>query len=190
MRGHVVYAKSTGLEVVAITRSKEKKEYVNKWGSLRLRFFEMEKEKRSIKVLCDTVEAHRFARVIKHVVTKKPDKPVTVLIHKYEKEQDGKKTEVTTTVSVEYWKSKDGKKEGYAVILKQKNENDVKINVPISKDEALFLADLLQYLSMEQSWFTSVKEEIVEGEEESTPTEPDPTPEEEETEEVPEDIEF
>ena len=186
MRGHVVYAKSTGLEVVAITRSKKRGEYVNKWGSLRLRFFEMEEEKRSVKVLCDTVEAHKFARVIKHVVTKKPDKPVRVLYHEYEKE--GQK--VQTSVLVEYWKSKDGKKEGYAVILKQKNENDVKINVPISKDEALFLADLLQYLSMEQSWFTSVKEEVVEGEEESTSAEPDPTPEEEiEVEEVP-DVEF
>jgi len=167
MRGHVVYSSKTGLEVVAITRTKKKGEYTNKWGSIRFRFFEMEGEKRSIKVLCDTVEAHRFARALKHVVSKKPEKPVTILIHKYEKE---KKT-VKTTVFVEYWKNKD--REGFAVILKQNNGGEVKINVPIGKDEALFLADLLQYLAVEQSWFTSVKEEVEPTSEDDVPSPPD-----------------
>jgi len=165
MKGHVVYAKVTGLEVVAITRSKKKGDYMQKWGALRLRFFEMGGQKRSIKVLCDTVEAHRFSRVIKQVVKQKPEKPVQVLIHTYEK--DGKK--VTTTVSVEYW-SRNGK-EGFAILLKQKNGDEIKINVPVSKDEFLFLSDLLQHLAMEQSWFTSVKEEV-EEEVTETPSSP------------------
>jgi hypothetical protein len=186
MKGHVVYAAKTGLEVVAITRSKRKGDYTQKWGSLRLRFFEMEEKKRSVKVLLDTVEAHKFSRVIKHVVTKKPDKPVQVLIHTYEKQDGKKKQKVTTTVSVEYW-FRNGK-EGYGILLKQKNGDEIKINVPISKDEALFLADLLQHLALEQSWFTSVKEE--EEVEETADTPSDDEAGDDELDEVDEDIEF
>lgn len=203
MKGHVVYAKSTGLEVVAITRSKKKGDYVQKWGSLRLRFFEMEKEKRSIKVLCNCIEAHRFARTIRTVVKQKPEKPISVLFHSYKKEKNRR---IETSVKVEYWKKKkEQEKEGFAILLQQsevegtgddrKVLNTTKINVPISKDEILFLADLLQHLAMEQSWFTSVREEVEEQEVETeTPSSsPDGSVEEvddlEEVDEV-EDIDF
>jgi len=169
-KGHTIYAKSTGVEITAITRTKRKKGYVNKFGAIRLRFFQMG-EKKSIKVLLSSPEAHKFSRIIRGVVTKKPNKPIRVLYHEYEK--DGQK--VQTSVSVEYWKSKDGKKEGYAILLNQRNGGEVKINVPVSKDEFLFLADFLHHLSLEQSWFTT--EVVEEGTEEAPPV---PPPEEEE----------
>jgi len=165
MKGATIYASKTGLEIKAVTREKQKGDYKEKSGGIVLRFFQKEKNGKSIKFVCKPIEIHKLSRTIKAVIKKKPEKPVVVLFHKYEKTQDGKKTEVKTTLKLEYWKSKDGKKEGFAIILHQQNGGEVTINVPMDKDTFLYVSDLLHHLSMEQSWWTVTKVEEGAGKE-------------------------
>ena len=152
MKGWTVYAKSTGVEVRGATREKEFEhngvKYKNKEGRIVLRFFKMEDNKVSIRFILNPVEAHKLARYCKHVAVNKPGKKLQVLIHKYEKQQE----EITTRLYVEHWKNQKSGKEGFALILSQKNGENTDINVPVDKDTLLYVADLLHHLSMEQSW--------------------------------------
>jgi len=195
MKGWTLYAKTTGVEVAATRKVKDfehkGEKYLHKEGRITLRFFQMENEKVSIRFVLNPIEAHKLARYCKHVATKKPGKKLQVLIHKYEKEG----SEITTRLYVEHWKNQKSGKEGFALILSQKNGNNVDVNVPVDKDALLYLADLLHHLSMEQSWWSVSKI----GEEEPTSTEePTDTPDEvvdeadelEDLEEVPDDFDF
>jgi hypothetical protein len=143
----------------------------------------MEDNKVSIRFILNPVEAHKLARYCKHVAVNKPGKKLQVLIHKYEKQQE----EITTRLYVEHWKNQKSGKEGFALILSQKNGENTDINVPVDKDTLLYVADLLHHLSMEQSWWSTTK--VEEGAEEPVEGGDEPAPSDEEIEEV-EDIEF
>jgi len=187
MRGTTVYAKSTGMEVLAVTRKRSKEDYLQKYGAVRLRFFQMEGEKKSVRTLLNTVECAKIGKALRILLKSKEAKSVKIFYHEYEK--DGNK--VTTTLNLEKWVK--GNKSGYAFVINQKNGDNVKINVPIDGDTAYYLALLFEHLSVEQSWFSSEK---IEGEEPAnddtdTPDEVvDEADELEDLEEVPDDFDF
>ena len=170
MRGTTVYSSKTGLEIRAVSSLKKKGDYEEKKGKVRLRAFSMESRKQ-IRILLDPAESHKLGRAIERALKNAPEKGkgVTVMVHKsYTKNGD----ESISKVIVEYFKTKKGT-EGVGIIVVR---DDDKVNVPIAQDEAVYLADLLTYLAIEQSWFKTKKieeeaEEVVE-ESEVLPEEP------------------
>lgn len=169
MRGTTVYSSKTGLEIRAVSSLKKKGNYEEKKGKIRLRAFSMENGDKQIRILLDPSESHKLGRAIKGALKTAPEKGVTVIVHKSQT-KDG--NESTSKVIVDYFKTKKGT-EGVGIIVVRDND---KINIPVAKNDALYLADLLTYLAMEQSWFTTKKieeeaEEVVE-ESEELPEEP------------------
>ncbi|WP_457569142.1 hypothetical protein [Desulfurobacterium sp.] len=169
MKGTTIYAKKTGVEIASVTRKRAKGEFVEKYGAVRMRFFQMEGDKNSIRVILNPVEAAKLGRVLKKLISSQKAVKVQIFYHQYEK--DGNK--VSTTLTAEKWVK--GDKSGYALILHQKNGGEVKINVPMDKDTAYYLGLLMEHLAIEQSWFSVSKEE-----EEEVPEEEEPPQEEEE----------
>jgi len=166
MKGTTVYAAKTGVEVVGVTRRRTKGEFVEKYGAVRMRFFQMEGDKNSIRVILNPVEAAKLGRVLKKLTSSQKAAKVQIFYHSYEK--DGKK--ISTTLTAEKWVK--GEKSGYALVLHQKNGGEVKINVPMDKDTAYYLGLLMEHLAVEQSWFAVSKEDTEETEE--TPSSPSP----------------
>ena len=160
MKGTVLYSTKTGVEVSAVSALKRRGGYEEKQGRIRVRAFSMENGKEQIRVILNSAEAHRLARAIKSVIKTTPKESVPVIIHK----SQTKEGESTSKIILDYFKTKKGT-EGVGIILVRDKS---KINIPLSKDDALYLADLLTYLSMEQSWFQVKKieqeEEVIEEE--------------------------
>ena len=173
-KGTTLYSKKSGVEVITITREKvegkAERKYRTKYGAIRMRFFEKKRGGKRVRVILSPKEVHKLSRIIKGIVKQKQPVRVRALYHEYKNH--------TSIIFVEYWKSKDGKKEGYALLLQRENGNGdkVEINVPVSVDEFIYLADFLHHLALEQSWFTT---EVVE-EEGTEKAPPVPPPEEEE----------
>ena len=167
MRGTTIYSSKTGLEVRTVSSLKQRGSYEEKKGKIRIRAFSMENGDKQIRILLDPSESHKLGRAIKGVLKTTPEKGVTVIVHKSQT-RDGK--ESTSKVIADHFKTKKGT-EGVGIIVVRDND---KINIPVAKDDALYLADLLTYLAMEQSWFTTKKieeeaEEVVEEESEDLP---------------------
>ena len=168
MREATVYAKSTGVEIRAITR-RRKNGFVRRYGAIRMRFFEMEGEKESIKVVLNCIEAAKVGRVLKKLTESSKAAKVDLLFHSYEREGE----KITTKVTAERWTK--GKKTGYALVVQR---DGLSINVPMDKDTAWYVGLFLEHLALEQSW---VSYKPVEEEEEETE---DVSPEGEEEEEL------
>ena len=176
MRGQVFYSSKAGFEVRAVTSTKRRGEYEERYGKVRIRAFSMENGKEQIRVLLTPAEAYKLGKAIKETLKTTPEKGTTVIIHKTQRE--GK--ESVSKITVEYFRTKKGTEGIGIVVVRDKS----RINVPLAKSEALYFADLLTYMAMEQSWFTARR---IEKEAEEVIEETD-VPMEDEFEEEEEDI--
>ncbi|WP_457601581.1 hypothetical protein [Hydrogenivirga sp.] len=159
MRKVTIYASKTGVEITPATAEKKKGDRKVKSGRVRVRAFHLENGSDPVYVFLTPQEGHKLGRYLEGITTLKEAKRLKVIIHKTEK----KGSESLSTIEVERWESKDKKKSGYALIV-QRDKNT--INVPMDKDTALYLADFLKALAIEQSWEKSYKMEETAEEEE------------------------
>lgn len=144
--GQTLYAKSSGVEISSTTREKEKGDYVSSYGAIRVRFFEMEKGKKSITLILNPVEACKASRAIKLCLKSKQAVKEQICFHKFK----GEKGEQTTSVEAQKWVK--GDKSGYALVVFQKNGTNVVINVPLDRNTAIYASLLFENLSMDASW--------------------------------------
>lgn len=172
MKGQTFYASKSGVEVRGVTSAKRRGGYEERSGKIRIRAFSMENGRDQVRILLSPAEAHKLGRTVKSIFKTAPEKGVTVIVHKSQKD----KKESTSRIIVDYFKTKKGT-EGVGLVVVR---DSTKINTPLSKDDALYFADLLIHLSLEQSWFSSKKVEEVEETEEEEVVEEDAFPEEEE----------
>ena len=164
MKKVTIYASKTGVEFSPVTASKKKDGREVKMGRVKVRAFKMEKDAQPVYVFLSPQETHKLGRYLEGLVKVSEVKKFKPTVHKTEKE--GKET--ISTIEVEKWVSKDGKKSGYAIIVSRDKSS---VNVPVDKDTLLYLADFLKALAIEQSWEQVKKveevgdEEVEEGEE-------------------------
>lgn len=161
MRGTTFYSAKSGLEVMETTSSKTRKGFLTKEGRIRLRAFPLEKGGSSIRLVLTPAEAHKLSRAILFTLKTKPEKPLQVIIHKSNK--NGR--ESTAIVSLDHFRTKKG--EGVGVVIARDGE---KVNIPLSREDALYLTDLLQHLSLQQSFWEVEKVEEEEEEQEIVET--------------------
>ena len=145
MKKATIYASKTGVEFTPATVVKGNGSRELKTGRIKIRAFSMEEKGKMVYVFLTPMEAHKLGRYLEGITTLSEAKKLKPIIHKLEK--DGEET--VSTVEVERWVSKDGKKSGYAIVVSRDKES---INIPMDKDTVLYLADFLKALSIEQSW--------------------------------------
>jgi len=152
MKGSVIYSRSTGVEFRLDSVEKERKRengnaIVERQGVVRVRAFEMEGEKRQVKVILSPWEAHLLSRKLRELLSMKETGRINVLIHRVE-------TPVGETVSrivLERWVR--GNRDGYSILI---SRDDVTVNVPLSEDLCFYLSDFLRHLSMEASTYERI----------------------------------
>ena len=158
MKKTTVYASKTGVEFTPVSVEKGRNGKKIEMGRVKVRAFKMEEDAQPVYVFLTPQEAHKLSRYLSNLTKLSEAKKLKPIIHKTEKE--GK--ESISTVEVEKWISKDGKKSGYAIIVSRDKES---VNIPIDRDTLLYLADFLKALAIEQSWETVKKVEETEKEE-------------------------
>ena len=132
-----VYAKSAGLEVGPYEKRSEAKP---REGRISLRLFTMESPPRQIRFVAEPGEGFELFRKITRVHGERGKEFVT---HKFE----GNDGEVVTKLGVESFE-RNGRP-GFALGVQRGAES---INVPLSADHFLYVAEFLRHLSLEQAW--------------------------------------
>ncbi|MBI5178194.1 MAG: hypothetical protein HZA04_02935 [Nitrospinae bacterium] len=145
---HTFYAKNSGMEIATTTVVKEKDGAVMKDGRVRLRFFNLGSDS-SMFFMMKPDEAFTLALKASEAVM---DGRKHAFTHKY----TGKDGEVITKLAVDSFQTgKEGQKVTRYALIWSRGENN-QVNVPMSAEAMLYLAELARAFSVEQAW-TSFK---------------------------------
>lgn len=147
-KGYTFYSKNSGLEITTATIVKEKDGAQMKKGRIRLRFFNLDSDS-SMFFMMKPEEAFTLAVKASEAVA---DGKKHAFTHKFA----GKEGEMITKLLVDSFQSgKEGQKvTRHALIISRGEQNQV--NVPMSAESMLYLAELARFFSIEQAW-TSYK---------------------------------
>jgi hypothetical protein len=132
-----VYAKSAGLEIGPYERRSDGKP---REGRIALRFFTMDSPPRQVRFVAEPYEGFELFRKITRVYGERGKECVT---HKFE----GSEGEVVTKLGIESYE-RNGRT-GFALGVQRGAES---INVPLSADHFLYVAEFLRHLSLVQAW--------------------------------------
>lgn len=141
-RGWKFFSKNAGMEVFEGTSRSEREVR----GCVFLTAFPLKKRGTQLTLKLSPVECLKLYRCLLQTLKSGADKYQTYIIHRTEEHG-------SSSVSMKFGKV------GLLVRLSRKNGKEESVVVPISKDDALFLAELLKTLSTHVAWVERVEKE-------------------------------
>jgi len=143
-KGYTFYSKNSGVEISTTTIVKEKDGAVMKDGRIRLRFFNLGSES-SMFFMMRPEEAFTLAVKASEAVA---DGKKHIFTHKFA----GENGEIVTKLTVDSFQSgREGQKVTRHALIISRGEPQ-QVNVPMSAESMLYLAELARFFSIEQAW--------------------------------------
>lgn len=148
-----LYSKSRGSDVsIGCEITDYEKRNGKTEGRVALRFFISDNSKEQVRFVCEPREAYDLFFKINKVARSTAACKEQSLPHKIEREENGRKITIITSVTIEKWVNE--KRSGYAIVgsrtIDGKNNS---FNVAIPDVAALlYYGDFLKFLSCAQAW--------------------------------------